>query len=147
MPAPKGHPPYNVNGEGGRPVKYDQAFIENEADLLEKWMQVKENIFLEDFCLERGYSYNRAIEWSKDNERFSVTYEMFQMRQKTILFKGGLSKKFAYPMCALILSHSHGIVAKNEQKLTGDPSCPLTFLLQGIDGTSKDLVSDDSAGE
>jgi hypothetical protein len=140
MPAPKGHPPYKGCETGGRPVKYNKAFIENEANLLEEWMEKKENIFIEDFCLERNYSYNRAIEWTKDNEKFSVTYQKLQTKQKVALFKGGLSKKFAYPMCALILSHSHGILSKSEQKLSGDAANPLSFLLKQANGKSKDLT-------
>lgn len=129
----------------GRPEIYDSEFIEKEAQAFEEWMKKKENIniFLEDFCLERGYSYQRITEWAKKNEHFSDTYERFQMRQKVALFKGGLSKQFSYPMCALILSHSHGIVAKLEQKISGDAANPLAFLLQQEDGKSKDLVNEE----
>ena len=102
----------------------------------------KENIFFEDFAFERGYSYRRLNEWSKVSERFADTYERFQMRQKSILMKGGLVKKFSYPMCALILGHSHGVVAKTEQKLSGDAVSPLAFIYKTIDGTSKELVDE-----
>lgn len=141
MPAPKGHPNYDTEGLAGRPKKYTKAFIEKEADALEEWMQKKENIFLEDFAFERGYRYQRLNEWSKENERFSDTYERFQMRQKSTLMKGGLAKKFNYNMCALILGHSHGVVVKTEQKISGDVSNPLTFLMQQVDGKSKDLIN------
>jgi hypothetical protein len=140
--APLGHEAYPGCETGGRPKRYDEKFIEEEADHLEKWMEKKENIFIEDFCLERGYSYNRAVEWSKTNEKFSVTYDRFQMKQRVALFKGGLSKKFAFPMCALLLSHSHGIVSKSEQKLSGDAGNPLSFLMTKADGLSKELINE-----
>lgn len=143
MPAPKGHPPYNTNGEGGRPVKYTQHFLDREADALKEWMKDKNNLFIEDFCLERGYYYARIIEFCKDNERFADTYKLFQMKQKSALFKGGLNRKFAHPMCALILSHSHQVYQKTEQKITGDALNPLACIIKEADGKTKDLVNDE----
>jgi hypothetical protein len=140
--APKGHPNYATEDLGGRPKKYDDTFIEKEADKLEEWMKKRENIFLEDFAFERGYSYRRLNEWSKENQRFADTYERFQMRQKSILFKGGLGKKFNYNMCALILGHSHGVFVKTESKISGDAVNPLAFILKSVDGSSKELVND-----
>lgn len=141
MPAPLGHPNYDTEHKAGRPVKYTTEFIEAEATALEEWMGAKkENIFIEDFCIERGYSSSRLNEW-ESNERFSGAYDMFKMRQKVALFKGGLTKKFSHPMCALILSHAHGVVAKSEQKISGDGS--LAFIMQMADGKSKSLVPGD----
>lgn len=144
MPAPRGHEPYNKNGEGGAPVtKYTFEFIEKETDALCEWMKKKENIFIEDFCVERGYLSQRLREWCEKSERLASTYAMFQERQKVILFKGGLAKKFAYPMCALILGHSHGVVSKQETKVSGDSINPLAFILKEIDGATKELVNDE----
>lgn len=146
--APKNHDPYPGCETGGRPTKYTVEFIENEADKLNEWMNEKKdnifvNIFIEDFCLERGYSYARLNEWEKSNEKFSETYDRFKMRQKVALFKGGLAKKFSYPMCALILSHSHGVVSKTEQKISGSAINPLACILEMADGKSKNLVKED----
>ncbi len=145
MPAPKGHPPYPGCETGGRPKKYTQEFIDKEADALQKWIRDKQNLFIEDFCFERGYHDSRIPEFIEVNEKFSDTYSLLKMKQKTALFKGGLTKKFAYPMCALILGHSHGVIAKTEQKLTGSATDPLACILQNIDGKTKDLINDDSA--
>lgn len=142
MVSPKGHAPYNKKGEGGRPKIYTEEFINNEADALEEWMKDKNNIFIEDFCFERGYHDTRIPEFCKVNERFSHTYNLFSMKQKSSLFNGGLKKKFAHPMCALILSHNHNIHQKTEQKLTGDVTNPLHFIIQNSDGTSKDLIDE-----
>jgi hypothetical protein len=142
MPAPKGHPPYPGCETGGRPKKYTQEFIENEADLLEEWMKKKENIFMEDFCLERRYDTDQLSIWAKENEKFSGTYKRFQMKQRSTLFKGGLSKKFAHPMCTLLLGHSHGIYAKTEQRISGDSMNPLLFAISTVNGSTKDLVEE-----
>lgn len=146
MPAPKGHPPYNINGEGGRPKIYTKEFVDNEAEALNEWMRnsTKEDsrLFIEDFCWTRNYHDTRIPEFVKISERFSHVYSMFKMRQKSALFKGGLSKKVAFPMCALILSNNHGIIPKSEQKITGDSVHPLHCIIDKIDGESKDLIYD-----
>lgn len=142
MPAPKGHAPYNKNGEGGRPKIYTKEFVDKEADLLEEWMKDKNNLFIGDFTFERGYTISRIEEFKKISEKFSVTYQKFTDRQMTELFKGGLKRKFAHPMCALILSHSHGVYQKTEQKVTGDIANPLAFIVQEVDGSTKDLVNE-----
>lgn len=138
MPAPKGHPYYNIYGQGGRPIKYNQEFIENEAYALYEWIYDKpENIFIERFAFDRGYSCKRVYDWIKVNERFLDVYELFKTKQKNAMFMGAISKKTNYQGCALVLSNGHGIVAKTEQKITGDP---LLSLLQDIDGTTADLI-------
>lgn len=142
MPAPRGHPPYNKNGEGGRPKKYTEEFIDKEAEALEEWMKDKQNLFIELFAFERGYDEDRISEFERANERFSRAYKKFKMRQKGMLFEGGLKRKFAHPMCALILSHSHGVYLKQEQKVTGDVVNPLAFIVQEVDGSTKDLVNE-----
>ncbi len=142
MPAPKGHEPYNKNGEGGRPKKYTPEFLDQEANALIEWNMDKNNIFIEDFCLERGYHESRITEFVQANDRFSEAYDMQKMKQKVALFKGTLGKKFSYPMAALILSHNHGIIAKTEQKLTGSATDPLSFVLDRVDGKSKEFVNE-----
>ena len=142
MPAPKGHPPYNKNGEGGRPKKYTEEYIEREATLLEEWMKDKNNLFIGDFTAERGYTIRELTDFKNINEKFAHTYEKFRDRQMTELFKGGLKRKYAHPMCALILSHSHGVYQKTEQKITGSATDPLTFIVEEVDGLTKDLVNE-----
>lgn len=142
MPAPKGHPPYNKNGEGGRPKIYTKEFADKEAAILEEWMQDKNNLFIGDFTFERGYTIRELTDFKRISERFDRTYEKFKDRQMTELFKGGLRRKFAHPMCALILSHSHGVYLKQEQRVTGDNTNPLAFIIQEVDGLTKDLVNE-----
>lgn len=143
MSPPLNHPPYLGCETGGRPKKYTDEFIEAEADKLDEWMKErKENIFIEDFCIEREYSFARVNEWEKSNEKFGETYEMFKMRQKVALFKGGLTKKLSFPMCSLILGHAHGVFAKTEQTVSGSAVNPLAWILEMADGKSKNLVQE-----
>lgn len=138
MPAPKNHPPYNKNGEGGRPEKYDAKFIENEAEAFEKWMKLKTSLWYEDFCLERGYSPDYLSEWSKKNVRFFGVYKRAQVWQKSLLIRGGLLNKLNASIVKLVLANTIGW--GDRQQIDGDAVNPLAFLLKNIDGTSKELV-------
>lgn len=142
MAPPKGHAPYPGCEKGGRPKIYTKEFVDKEADLLEEWMKDKNNLFIGDFCFNRPYTDGRIDEFVKISDKFALTYERFKMRQKTEIFKGGLKRKFAHPMCALILSHDYGIHQKTEQKVTGDIENPLAFVVSNIDGSTKDLVNE-----
>ncbi len=134
-------PPITKN-PNGRPKVHTEAFIDNEAEKLLEWLEVKENIFIEDFCIKRDIRAATISEFARVNKKFSQAYEKVKEKQKMTLFKGGLSKKFSFPMCALILSHNHGIHQKTEQKLSGDSMNPLLFLMEKIDGNTKELVNE-----
>ena len=140
MPAPKGHKPYAGSEKGGRPTKYAAAFIEAEADAFEAWMQRKDSIWYKDFALERGYLPDQLSEWSKTNEKFSRVYKKSQEWQQSKLVKGGLLNKFNAGFTKFVMGNTCGW--SDKQQIAGDAANPLAFLLQGIDGSSKDLIHD-----
>lgn len=143
MPAPKGHPPYNTEGEGGRPKKYTDEFIEKEAEAFLQWMQDPKSMWYEDFATSRGYSPNQLSIWAKENKRFSCVYEQSQFWQKSLLLRGGLLNKFNASITKLVLANTVGWSDRVESRLSGDAVNPLSFVLQTIDGTTKDLINDD----
>lgn len=143
MPAPKGHPPYNKNGEGGRPKIYDDKFLSELAKKLDEWVEADQNnIFIERFCLANNIPSRKITDFKKTSERFSEAYDKLLDKQKVAMFEGGLRRKFAHPMCALILSYNHGVYQKTEQKISGDVANPLAFVVEEVDGITKDLVNE-----
>jgi len=124
---------------GGRPTKYTPQFVAGIADILEYWLEKDEkNIFFEKFCYEQDLSEPDIRRFINKCEKFTKAYEKLKIKQRYKLFEGGLTKKYAYPMCALILSHGHQIHLKTEQKLSGDSVNPLAFALEGSD--NKNLI-------
>jgi hypothetical protein len=142
MPAPKGHPPYSLNG--GRPIKYTEEYIENEANELEIWMKKEDSIWFKDFALERGYHPDQLVNWSKQNETFSCAYNRLKAWQESVLVKGGLKKKYNSAIVAMSLCNNHGWKNKVETTVIGDVANPVAFALDQVSGTSKDLVNDNS---
>jgi len=142
MPAPKGHEPYNKNGEGGRPKKYTDEFIEKEAEELEKWIKKPKSIWFGDFAFERGYDDNRMAEFAEMNERFSGALREARCWQKNLLTKGALTNKLNPGFTKFVMANTCGWTEKTESKISGDISNPLNFIINNVDGTSKDLVKE-----
>jgi hypothetical protein len=142
MPAPKGHEPYPGCETGGRPKKYTDKFIENEAVEFEKWIQKPNSPWFEDFANQRGYSPDYLSEWAKENEKFFGAYKRAQALQKSILVKGGLTNKFNSNFTKFVMANTCGWSDKSESKISGDAANPLAFLMQQVDGKSKDLIND-----
>lgn len=142
MPAPKGHLPYKGSETGGRPVKYTKDFIENEADALLEWLKKEDSLWFEDFALERGYDPNLFSMWASENEKFSGVYNRAKSWQKSLLIRGGLQNKFNANIVKLVLFNTIGWTDKQETRISGDATNPLAFVLNSIDGSTKDLKSD-----
>ena len=138
MPAPKGHKPYSGCERGGRPVKYTAEFIEAEADAFERWMQREDSLWYKDFALERGYLPDQLSEWAKINEKFSRVYRKSQEWQQSKLVKGGLLNQFNAGFTKFVMGNTCGW--SDKQQIGGDAGSPLSFLLQKVDGASKDLI-------
>ncbi len=138
MPAPKGHKPYQGCETGGRPQKYTPEFIEKEADAFLEWMQHPESMWYKDFALERGYDPDQLTIWAEQNEKFSGVYKRSQGWQQSKLIKGGLLNQYNSTITKLVLANTCGWTDK--QQLAGDVANPLQFLLQNVDGSSKELV-------
>lgn len=141
MPAPKNHPHYNIHGEGGRPRRYTTEDIERFADELIIWMKNESNFWLKDFCLERDIDPDFMSEWAKENKRFNGAYKLAKGIQESRIFKGAMLDNFNTGMSKFALMNCHGWADKQESKISGDASNPLAFVLNSIDGQSKDLIN------
>ena len=142
MSAPKGHKAYvgcEKGGDlGGRPEKYTQEKIEQEADAFLEWMARPDSIWYKDFALERGYSAEYLSIWAKSNKRFSQVYERAKAWQQSKLVKGGLLNQFNAGFTKFVMSNTCGWT--DRQQISGDAANPLSLLLQKVDGGTKDLV-------
>ena len=143
MGAPKKHPPYNKNGEGGRPVLYTKEFIEKEADAFLEWMSRPTSLWYKDFALERGYDPNLLALWAKENERFSGVYSRSQSWQQSKLVNGGLMGTYNAHFTKFVMANTCGWTDKTQQTLSGDSVNPLSFVLSSVDGKTKELVRDE----
>lgn len=144
MPAPKGHPPYPGCEKGGRPPRFTTEFIEKLADELLEWLQEGKFVWFERFALNKKIKPSEMAEFARINEKFKSAYMQAKEHQQVVLFEGGLLKKFNSNMVQLILGNQYGIFEKKETVLSGDAANPLSFVLNKVDGDTKDFIIDES---
>ncbi len=141
MPAPKGHPNYNIEGIG-RPRKYDDDFIENEAIALYKWIATTDEIYFKQFAFERGFSPSKLTVFAERSEIFREALDHAHEWQQCRLVKGGLTKEFDSGFTKFVLARNHGWVeAKNINITSNEPNTIVDLILQTA-GTSTGLVND-----
>lgn len=140
MPAPKGHPNYaKAPNLGGRPPKYSQEEIEQEAEYFFEWLQEPNHIFFKHFATERGYDAQHLARFAQQNDRFREVYKYAKSVSETRIMTYGLFKKLDTGLVKFALVNHHGY---NDKQVVVSQSNPMDSLLQNIDGSSKDIVND-----
>jgi hypothetical protein len=142
MASPKGHAPYNKNGEGGRPKIYTKEVIEKFADELEIWLEDEENYWFNKFCHQKKIHPKKMSEWAAENERFREVLELARSIQEERVFSGSMINKYNSNMSKMHLTNHHGWCDKSETKISGDAANPLAFAMHMIDNDTKDLVDE-----
>jgi hypothetical protein len=140
MPAPKGNKFAKGHGEGC-PQKYTDKWIEQEAEALLQWMKKEDSVYFKSFAVERGYSPQRLTEFAKSNKVFSEALELAKSWQECRLVNYSLWNKINSNITKFCLANCHGFSDKTE--LSGNAANPLGFLMQMVDGASKDLIHDE----
>lgn len=129
-----------VGNNGGAPEKYSMEWIEQEAQHFLEWMKRPDSIFIKSFAVERGYHSNRLAEFAEKSVVFMGVYKLAKEWQESRLVNYSLFNKVNYGMTKFVLSNHHNYTEK--QQVTGDAANPLSFLLQKVDGKSKDLLNE-----
>lgn len=143
MPAPLNHPPYPGCETGGRPRKYSTADIERFADEFKIWLNNPSHLWIKDFALDNDFDPDYLHEWAKENEKFRGVYKQAKQRQESRLVNGGLNEAYNGSIVKFVLANAHNWSDKSETKISGDAENPLAFLMQQVDGGSKDLVDEE----
>jgi len=86
---------------------YDENYIEQLADELWDWFQVKENFWIKDFATSKMLHRQRISEFALKNAYFKWIYEMCIDLQESKTIRLGLNKKFNPAMPVLMLKNNH----------------------------------------
>lgn len=140
MPAAKGNQ-YAIGNSGPPPSKYTDEFIEQEAQAFIIWFSQAKNIYFKRFALERGYPPDMLADFAKRNEVFGRAYTFAKAWQECKIVEGALFNELNSNFAKFAMANLSGW--SDKQQLSGDASNPLAFLLQKVDGQSKDLVHGD----
>ncbi len=139
MPAPKGNK-YAVGNSGQPPSKFTQEFIEKEAIAFINWFSKPENIYFKRFALERGYPPDELANFARKSEVFNRAYMFAKAWQECKIVEGALFNKVNSSFAKFAMANLSGW--SDKQQISGDVVNPLAFLLQKMDGQSKDLVNE-----
>lgn len=140
MPAPINHPPYPGCERGGRPRRYSKKDIEHYADEFKKWLNDSNHVWFKDFCLDNDIDPDLMSVWAEESEKFAGVYKLAKHRQESRLINGGLLSVYNSSIVKLVLANAHGWTDK--QLISGDAANPLQFLLDKVDGSSKELIGE-----
>ncbi len=138
MPAPKGHPPYNKNGEGGRPKKWTGEKIEDLAESLDQWIEdaikKKDQFWWWDWCFDVGLDQTKVSNIAKENERFRKSYERAKQWQESIVSRFALTKKFSEGFSKFYLTNHHRERWKESKEVESTVKVVLTDPCDGNNG-------------
>lgn len=138
MPAPIGNK-YAIGNSGPSPTKYTNEFIEKEAIAFVEWFSKPENIYFKRFALERGYPPDALADFAKRSEVFRRAYGFAKEWQECKIVEGALFNRLNSNFAKFAMANLSGW--SDKQQLSGDTANPLAFLMQKLDGSSKDLVN------
>jgi hypothetical protein len=128
-----------AKGHGfGRPEVWTEEKIAQEAALLEEWFENPKNFYLQTFATERGYTSKFYEKLAEKSPLFSQTLSRVREIQEARIVSSSLERKFDGNFAKFVLANRHGWREKTE--LSGDANSPLGFLLNQVDGKSKDII-------
>lgn len=122
----------------GRPKKYTQEFLKNEADALWDWTKKKDSIFYKTFAIERDYSPARFSEFCEESEYFSEVFDKVRAWQEQKLVIHALFNKTNFAMTKMLLAKMHGYQEDKQTIIV--TSDPLQCLIDKAAGQSRDLT-------
>ena len=142
MQAPKGHPNWNLEGLG-RPRKFDDEFIENEAIALTEWIRRTDALYFKEFAFERGYSPTKLTVFAERNINFREALKDAHEWQEARLVRGGLTKEFDPGFTKFVMARTCGW--KEEKTLNVNSNTPIPDWVVEAEGKSKNLVKNDES--
>lgn len=78
----------------GRPLKYTDEWIDNEADILLEWIKKDEGVYIGSFAVERGYCRQNLSEFAQKSSKFSDAMERARLWQEDKFIRNGLTKEW-----------------------------------------------------
>lgn len=156
MPAPKGHEPYNVNDEGGRPREYNT--IEVSENIL-KWASEETSLNLNGFCARHGIPPEKISRWAKEDDRFRQVLSLVKShladRREQRVSQGALHQK-AYDLNAKVydaflkeewreqLAYETQLKAKEAETVTEEQKAHVKQLFDMFNAQSSLKIDDKS---
>jgi len=79
--------------KGGRPKKYTDEVIKKHGEGLLKFMQVKKNYWLKDYCIKNDFPSEYLSIWERENSEFSQSLKKAKDIQESKFVEKGINAK------------------------------------------------------
>jgi hypothetical protein len=133
MAAPKGNQYAKGLTTNGRPEKYTQEWLIEEAKALRQWIDNDNNFFLKGFSYQRGYDPTRIHEFVKKSEDFSSAYDYAKHKQTERFLTNGLKRTWDPGFTKYAMARVCGDEWKNSWDREEDKSeGPTTVIINKI---------------
>lgn len=119
------------------PSKYTKSYLEEIADKLEDWIQIKTNVWLGDFAAENNMNRHDLSREAPKSEKLFATYKKAKQVQENRLVKLGFSKGANAAFVIFTLKNVAGWRDKTEIEHTGGL---LNKLLSEISDEKESIV-------
>lgn len=126
---------------GGRPTEYSDEYIEQEADALLRWLQVKGNYYLTRFFNERKLHPEHGTRFAKRSKKFCDALQLARSTMEARIVEGSMSKKFDGSFAKFVLANKAGWKEKTE--LSSDQANPFQVIMDRISSTNKEPIEID----
>ena len=103
MAAPKGNQYAKGHGKG-RPIKWDDDAIENEALALLDWIKSPSSYYIGVFAESRGYDRAQMKDFVDKNKVFANAYRRARQWQENMFITKGLSKEWDSTFASRIMA-------------------------------------------
>ena len=122
----------------GKPVEWTDDKCLEEAKALEEWIANPNSYYIGEFCVLRGYHHQTLDVLCARNSVFAETLKKAKQAQESRIVANSLTRKFDGNFAKFVLANRAGWKEKTE--VSGDANNPLSFLLNQIDGKTKDVL-------
>lgn len=92
-----------MGNQGGAPLTYTEAWLQEEARLFYDWMKEEDSLYFKSFAIHRGYSPQRLSEFAEKSPEFSEALEFAKAWQEQKLINLGLWNKLNSSMTKFVL--------------------------------------------
>lgn len=121
-----------VGNKGGRPEKYTQEWLEEEAKVLLEWMKLPDNYYFKTFAYERGYRPDDFDDFCRKSKEFSIAYRNCKDIQEQKFIHNGLTRQWDPGFTSKVMSRVCGSMWRNSWDREEEKTDIPTQIIQHI---------------
>jgi hypothetical protein len=124
--------------KNGRPLEWTVERIDVLADALDQWVKDENNYYFGGFANSQGLLDEHMDRFAERSDKFRLTLLHAKRICEARLVENAITRKHDGNFTKFVLANKAGWRERTE--LSGDKNNPLSFILQSVDGNTKDII-------